>query len=74
MQSELKGKNVVIRNLGFAGDLTDKGPRSKGSMSREQYLGHIKADVIFAFFGYNESFDGVSKAPSYQKKLTNQKI
>ena len=31
------------------------------------YLRQVKADVVFAFFGYNESFDG--KPDDYQKQL-----
>ena len=34
-----------------------------------QYLQHVKADVIFAMFGYNESFSGPQAADSYKKLL-----
>ncbi len=32
------------------------------------YLQHVKADVVFGFFGYNESFAGVEKADDHRKK------
>ena len=34
-----------------------------------QYLQHVKADVIFAMFGYNESFSGPQAADSHKKLL-----
>ena len=36
-----------------------------------EYLQHVKADVVFAFFGYNESFEGVGKADDYRRKLVD---
>ena len=35
----------------------------------DQYLQHVKADVIFAMFGYNESFDGPQKADNHKNLL-----
>jgi len=34
-----------------------------------EYLQHVKADVVFAFFGHNESFDGTDKADDQRRKL-----
>ena len=65
LQSQLGGLNVRFRNMGFSGDLVDRAPRQKGCMSRDDYLSHVKADVIFAFFGYNESFDGPARGQTY---------
>ena len=50
IQDSFQGKNIVIRNLGFSGDHVKKGERNRGSWSREKYLQHVKADVIFVFF------------------------
>lgn len=50
------GKNLVIRNLGFTGDQVAHRPREENFMSADAYLAHVEADVIFAFFGYNESY------------------
>ena len=68
-QSELQGKEVRFRNLSTSGDRPNSFPRSKGSATVTEVLRHVKADVVFAFFGYNESFEGVKKAGEYQKTL-----
>ncbi len=69
LQSALIDKQVRFRNISASGDRPDSFPRSKGAASITEYLRHVQADVVFAFFGYNESFDGVEKAGDYQKKL-----
>lgn len=49
---------LVFRDLGFAGDRINHRPRSHpGFGSPDAHLERCGADVIFAFFGYNESFD-----------------
>ena len=35
----------------------------------DQYLQHVKADVVFAMFGYNESFAGPDAADSHRRLL-----
>ncbi len=35
----------------------------------DQWLTHLKADTIVAFFGYNESFDGPSRVANYEAEL-----
>ncbi|WP_395740156.1 PVC-type heme-binding CxxCH protein [Prosthecobacter sp.] len=35
----------------------------------DQWLTHLKADTIVAFFGYNESFDGPSKVGNFEAEL-----
>lgn len=37
--------------------------------SPDQWLEQCKADIIVAFFGYNEAFDGVDKLERYKKEL-----
>ncbi len=69
LQSELRDQQVRFRNMSASGDRPDSFPRSKGATSMTEYLQHVKADVVLAFFGYNESFDGVMKADEYQRKL-----
>lgn len=71
LQSELQDKQVRIRNLSASGDRPDSFPRSKGAATVTEVLRHVKADVVFAFFGYNESFQGVKKAGDYQKTLVD---
>ena len=69
LQSALKGQNVSFRNMSLSGDRPNKYPRSKGFKPMDQYLQHVKADVIFAMFGYNESFDGPQKADNHKNLL-----
>lgn len=35
----------------------------------DEWLAHLKADTIVAFFGYNESFDGPSKVKNFEDEL-----
>ena len=58
LQAELPELQLVIRNQGFSGDRIDHRPRSEGFMMADEYLALSRADVIFAMFGYNESYDG----------------
>jgi len=58
LQAELPELNLVVRNQGFSGDRVDHRPRVEGFPTADDYLGLSQADVIFAMFGYNESFDG----------------
>jgi mono/diheme cytochrome c family protein/glucose/arabinose dehydrogenase/lysophospholipase L1-like esterase len=69
LQSRLAGQNVSFRNLAVAGDTVTSRPRSKGVPSPEDCLAHIKADVVFAFFGYNESFGGEAKLATFKNDL-----
>lgn len=56
-QAALPAHELVIRNHGFTGDRLDYRPRSKGFPTAGDYLNLSGADVIFAMFGYNESYD-----------------
>lgn len=50
--------DLTIRNLGFTGDQIHHRPRAHADFGdSDHHLSHVKADLIFAFFGYNESFD-----------------
>lgn len=67
LQSELQGKKVSFRNLSASGDRPNSYPRSGGATTMTEYLRHVKADVVLAFFGYNESYDG--KPEDYEAQL-----
>ncbi|QDU92589.1 PVC-type heme-binding CxxCH protein [Lignipirellula cremea] len=69
LQSQLKGQNVRFRNMSFSGDMVNKKPRNKGFTNDAEYLQHVGPDVVFMFYGYNESFDGFEKADAYQAEL-----
>ena len=70
LQSELKGQEVIFRNLGFTGDTVKERPRNQGFPSPEAYLKICEADVIFVFFGYNESFKGENGLESFMNDLS----
>lgn len=57
LQAELPDLRLVFRNQGFTGDRIDHRPRVEGFPSADEYLTLSGADVVFAMFGYNESFD-----------------
>ena len=63
--------NLVIRNLGFSGDELDIRLRSQDFGSPDDWLAKTQADVIFAFFGYNESFAGKPGLPAFKNKLND---
>jgi hypothetical protein len=71
LQSELKGQEVIFRNMSLSGDRPNSYPRSKGFMEMNNYLRHVKADAVFAMFGYNESYDGEKGANRYKQELVN---
>lgn len=60
---------LVIRNLGFSGDEITTRLRSAGFGSPDEWLTRCKADVIFAFFGYNESWAGEAGLPKFKQDL-----
>jgi len=69
LQSKLAGKNITFRNLAISGDTVSEQPRSQNVTPPAEYLAHLKADVIFVFFGYNESFGGQAKLADFKTKI-----
>lgn len=67
LQSQLVDQQVRIRNMSTSGDRPNDYPRSSGQLSMTAYLRHVKPTVVFAFFGYNESFD--VKPAEYKQQL-----
>jgi putative membrane-bound dehydrogenase-like protein len=67
LQSELKDRQVRFRNMSVSGDRPNSYPRSSGAASMADYLRHVKATAVFAFFGYNESYD--DKPDDYRRQL-----
>ncbi len=61
---------LVVRDLGVAGDEVSVRPRSKNFGTPDQHLTRCKADVVFAFFGRNESFVGDPGLPKFEADLT----
>jgi len=69
IQSRYPDYQLVFRNLGFPGDEINKRPRSANFGTPEQWLTKTKTDVVFAFFGHNESFAGSDGLASFRKNL-----
>ena len=60
---------LVIRNLAWSGDEVGLMPRPENFADLDQHLFHEKADVIFAAFGFNESFAGEAGIPEFRQRL-----
>ncbi len=69
LQSHLVGMNVSFRNMSFSGDMVNKRPRNEGFTNDAEYLQHVGPDVVFSFYGYNESHTGPGGAAAYQTEL-----
>jgi putative heme-binding domain-containing protein len=69
IQAHFPGYQLVIRNLGFSGDELTLRLRSASFGTPDEWLTKTKADVVFAFFGYNESFAGKEGLAAFQKNL-----
>lgn len=61
--------NLTFRNLGFAGDELTVRLRSQDFGSPDEWLAKVKADVVLAFFGFNESFGGTEGLPKFKADL-----
>jgi glucose/arabinose dehydrogenase/azurin len=61
--------NLVFRNLAVAGDEVTIRARSENFGSPDEWLKKAQADVIFAFFGFNESFKGHDGLPEFKAGL-----
>jgi putative heme-binding domain-containing protein len=61
--------DLVFRNLGFSADELTVRLRSANFGSPDQWLTSTKTDVVFAFFGYNESFAGEKGLPRFKQDL-----
>src|SRR5260370_13740964 len=69
LQSRFPEHNLVFRDLGFSGDELTVRLRSSGFGSPDEWLTSSKADVIFVFFGYNESFAGPAGLDKFKQDL-----
>ncbi len=63
--------DLVFRNLGFSGDELTQRLRSANFGSPDDWLRRTQADVVFAFFGYNESFAGDAGLDKFKKDLNS---
>ncbi len=61
--------NLVFRNLAVSGDEVATWHRSENFGSRDEWLKRTKADVIVAFYGFNESFAGDAGLEKFKQDL-----
>src|SRR6266699_2366335 len=61
--------DLVFRNLAVAGDEVALRHRSENFGSPDDWLTKTKADVILAFFGFNESFQGQAGLGKFRQDL-----
>ncbi|MEX0675798.1 MAG: PVC-type heme-binding CxxCH protein [Pirellulales bacterium] len=69
LHSRFPKHELVVRNLGFSGDELTMRLRSAGFGSPDDHLSFTKADVVLAFFGYNESFADREGLPKFKQDL-----
>jgi len=62
-------RHLVFRNLAVSGDEVVTRHRSENFGSPDDWLTRVKADVLLAFFGFNESFRGPEGVPQFKKDL-----
>jgi putative heme-binding domain-containing protein len=61
--------DLTFRNLGFAADEVTMRQRSANFGTPDKWLAMNKTDVVFAFFGYNESFGGEAGLAKFKTDL-----
>src|SRR5436190_294110 len=61
--------DLVFRNLAFSADEVVTRPRSENFGTPDDWLTRAKADVVLAFFGFNESFKGADGLPKFRDDL-----
>src|ERR1051325_1414791 len=60
---------LVFRNLAFSADEVAQRPRSADFGTPDEWFTKVKADVVFAFFGFDESFKGAAGLPKFRDDL-----
>ena len=60
---------VTLRNQGFTADEVRFRPRSLDFGDPDKHLTMARADVILAFFGFNESFKGQAGLKTFEQEL-----
>src|SRR6266446_5823983 len=68
-QSRFPKLQLMFRDLGFSGDELTIRLRSAMFGTPDEWLSKEKADVVFAFFGFNESFAGAAGLNKFKADL-----
>lgn len=61
--------DLVFRNLGYPGDELKQRIREDNFGSPDQWLTKTEADIVFCFFGYNESLRGPAGLDGFRNDL-----
>lgn len=69
IQYRFPEKQLSFRNLGYSADEVKLRQREDQFGTPDEWLHHVGADVIFAFFGFNESFKGEAGLAEFKKDL-----
>jgi glucose/arabinose dehydrogenase/azurin len=62
-------KNLVFRNLSWSADEVSLRPRAEGFGEPDSHLTFSKADQVWAFFGFNESYAGKAGLENFKSQL-----
>ena len=69
LQKQFPEHQLIVRNLSWSADTIELQPRPENFADVEQHLHHEKIDVIFAAFGFNESFADQAGLLAFREKL-----
>lgn len=69
LQARHPEHELVIRNLGFSADTLTERLRSANFGTPDEWLTKMQTSVVFACFGYNESFAGEAGLPKFKQDL-----
>jgi len=69
LQSRFPEHELSFRNLGFSGDELTLRLRSANFGTPDEWLTKTKTDVVFAFFGYNESYGDEAGLATFKQDL-----
>lgn len=64
-------KDLVTRNLAASADEVNTWHRSENFGTRDEWLKRVGADVILAFYGFDESFKGEAGLAQFKADLTD---
>ncbi|MBI1375729.1 MAG: c-type cytochrome [Phycisphaera sp.] len=69
VQARFPGLELSFRNLAFPADEVNLRPRSENFGTPDDWLTKTRADVVIAFFGFNESFRGEAGLGKFRSDL-----
>jgi hypothetical protein len=70
LEQHFSNHQLVVRHLAWSADEIELQPRPANFADTDQHLMHERADVIFAAFGFNESFQGEAGVAKFRQSLT----